>query len=108
MEAVIDKDLTSALMARDLGIDTMMILTGVDRVALDFGGPDERPLETVGLAEARRYLAEGQFPAGSMGPKIDAAIDFLERGGRRVVIGGLGQALEALTGESGTQILPDG
>ena len=108
VEAVIDKDLTSALMASVLGIDTLMILTGVGRVAIDFGTPGERKLETIGLAEARRHLAQGQFPPGSMGPKIEAAIDFIERGGRRAIIGHLDQAMAALSGESGTHILPDG
>ena len=108
IEAVIDKDLTSALMASVLGIDTMMILTGVGQVAIDFGKPGERKLETIGLSDARRYLAEGQFPPGSMGPKIEAAIDFIERGGRRAIIGHLDRALAALTGEAGTHVLPDG
>ncbi len=108
IEAVIDKDLTSALMASVLGIDTLMILTGVGRVAIEFGTPSAQELATIGLADARRHLAEGQFPPGSMGPKIEAAIDFIERGGKRVIIGHLEEALEALTGESGTQILSDG
>ncbi len=107
IEAVIDKDLTSALMASVLGIDTLMILTGVGRVAIGFGQPGERALETIGIAEARRHLADGQFPSGSMGPKIEAAIDFIERGGKRAVIGHLDEALEALTGEAGTHILAD-
>ena len=77
IEAVIDKDLTSALMANVLGIDTMMILTAVPRVAIDFGTPGERALERVNLSEIRRHLADGQFPPGSMGPKIEAAIRFL-------------------------------
>ncbi len=108
IEAVIDKDLTSALMARALGIDTIMILTGVDRVAVDFGTPAQRGLETVTLAEILRHRGDGQFPAGSMGPKIDAAVDFIERGGRRVVIGPLERAAEALDGTTGTHIVRDG
>ncbi len=107
IEAVIDKDLTSALMANVLGIDTLMILTAVSRVAVDFGTPDERPLERVSLTELRRHLADGQFPPGSMGPKIEAAIQFLDGGGRRVVIGHLDEAVAALMGEAGTQILAD-
>lgn len=107
VEAVIDKDLTSALMANVLGIETLMILTGVSRVALHFGTPRQRELDRMSLAEARRYLAEGHFPAGSMGPKIQAAIRFLEGGGRRAIIGPLEGALAALRGEAGTQIVAD-
>ena len=108
VEAVIDKDLTSALMAQALGIGTVMILTGVDRVAVDFGAPAQRSLDTVTLAEIRRYRDDGQFPPGSMGPKIDAAIDFIERGGERVVIGPLDRAVDALEGRTGTHIVGDG
>ena len=108
VEAVIDKDLTSALMARALGIGTIMILTGVDRVAVDFGTPAQRSLESVTLAEIRRHRDDGQFPPGSMGPKIDAAIDFIERGGKRVVIGPLDRAVDALEGRTGTHIVGDG
>ena len=107
IEAVIDKDLTSALMANVLGIETMMILTAVPRVAIDFGKPGERALERVSLSEIRRHLADGQFPPGSMGPKIEAAIRFLEGGGKRVVIGHLDEAVSALTGETGTHIIAD-
>lgn len=107
VEAVIDKDLTSALMGNVLGIDTMMILTGVSRVAINYRTPRQRVLDRLTLSQARRYLAEGQFPAGSMGPKIEAAVRFLERGGRRAVIGHLNEALPALRGETGTQIIPD-
>jgi carbamate kinase len=107
IEAVIDKDLTSALMANVLGIDTMMILTAVSHVAIDFGEPSERALERLSLSEMRRYQEDGQFPPGSMGPKVDAAIRFLEGGGKRVVIGHLDEALPALKGETGTHVLAD-
>ena len=107
IEAVIDKDLTSALMANVLGIDVMMILTGVSRVALDFGTPRQRAVERMRLSEARRYLQAGHFPAGSMGPKVEAAIRFLEGGGTRAVIGHLEEALPALRGDAGTQIVHD-
>ncbi|MFA5026665.1 MAG: carbamate kinase [Candidatus Methylomirabilota bacterium] len=107
IEAVIDKDLTSALMANVLGIDVMMILTGVSRVALDFGTPRQRAVERMRLSEARRYLQEGHFPAGSMGPKVEAAIRFLEGGGTRAIIGHLEEALPALRGDAGTQIVHD-
>jgi carbamate kinase len=77
VEAVIDKDLTSALLAASIGAETLMVLTGVDQVWLDYERPTRRPLATVSLAELRGWAAEGQFPPGSMGPKIDAAIGFL-------------------------------
>ena len=108
VEAVIDKDLTSALMARVLGIKEMLILTAVNRVCLDFGTPEQRDLVTVTLSQIRAYHAEGHFPPGSMGPKIEAAIRFLEGGGERVIIAHLNAALPALKGETGTSIVPDG
>jgi carbamate kinase len=107
LEAVIDKDLTTAAMANVLGIRDMMILTGVPRVAIHFGKPDQEELSRVSLSEIRRYQADGHFPPGSMGPKIEAAIRFLEAGGRRAIITSLDTALPALRGETGTHILPD-
>ncbi|MEE8273754.1 MAG: carbamate kinase [Alphaproteobacteria bacterium] len=107
ISAVIDKDLTSAHMARVLGIDEMMILTAISRVAIDYRTPREKTLGTVTLSEIRAYYADGHFPAGSMGPKVEAAIHFLEAGGRRVIIGRLDEALPALRGETGTHIVPD-
>lgn len=107
VEAVIDKDRTSALMANLLGIEDLMILTSVPRVAIDYGKPTQRPLERATLAEIRRHRDDGQFPPGSMGPKIDAAIQFLEGGGKRVLIGRLEDAVPMLRGETGTQIVAD-
>jgi carbamate kinase len=107
VEAVIDKDLTSGLMANVLGIEEMMILTAVPRVAIHFGTPQKRELDEVSLSEMKRYHAEGHFPAGSMGPKVEAAIRFLEGGGKRAIIAALDQALPALRGESGTHIVAD-
>ena len=107
LAAVIDKDLTSALMANVLGIETMMILTAVPRVAIHFGAPGQRELERVSLAEIKRHQAEGHFPPGSMGPKIEAAIRFLEGGGKRIYIAALEEALPALHGEAGTCIYKD-
>lgn len=107
IEAVIDKDLTTQLMARVLGIDTIMLLTAVPRVAIDFGKPTQRWLDRISLSELKRYAADGQFPPGSMGPKIDAAIRFLENGGKRVIIAKLDEAVPALNGETGTHIEAD-
>jgi carbamate kinase len=107
--AVIDKDLSSALLAAHLHADALVLLTGVERVALDFNKPTQRWLDQLSLEDARRYAAEGQFPAGSMGPKIDAAISFLQtapeanaRG--EVIITSLAKAHEALMGRAGTHI----
>jgi len=106
--AVIDKDLTSAHMANVLGIEVLLILTAVPKVAINFNTPDQRELDQVSLRELRALNAEGHFPPGSMGPKIDAAIRFLDGGGERVVIGQLDQAMAALRGETGTHVVAEG
>ncbi len=102
--AVIDKDHASALLARELRADLFMISTAVDRVYLDYGKPGQRALDRLTLAEARRYLAAGHFPGGSMGPKIEAICSFLESGGRRAVITRPEDLAEALAGKKGTHI----
>ena len=102
--AVVDKDLTSAHMANVLGIDTLMILTAVERVSVHWGTPQQRSLDLVMLPELLALHAEGHFPAGSMGPKIDAAIRFIEGGGKHCIIGHLEQAMAALEGHSGTHV----
>ena len=104
LNAVIDKDLTSALMANVLNIKVMMLLTGVDAVQLDYGTPAARDLGEVGADEMRRLMREGHFAEGSMEPKIDAALRFIEGGGERVVIANLNRTLPALRGECGTHI----
>ena len=103
--AVIDKDLTSAHIANVLGIDELLILTAVPRVAVNFGKPNRRELGEVTLEEIKAYHHEGHFPPGSMGPKVDAAIRFLERGGKRAIISHLDHAMPALRGETGTHIV---
>ncbi len=102
--AVIDKDMTSAHMANVLGIERLMILTAVEKVAIHFGTPKERRLDRVGLDEIKAYRKEGHFAAGSMGPKIDAAIRFLDGGGKEVIIGHIDQAMDALEGRAGTRV----
>jgi carbamate kinase len=94
-------------MANVLGIETLMILTAVSKVAIHFGTSKEEYLDRVTIREVRAYQKAGHFPAGSMGPKIDAAIRFLEGGGERVIIGKIDEALQALNGESGTRIVPN-
>lgn len=104
--AVIDKDLTSAHIANVLGIDELLILTAVPRVAVNFGKPNQKELDEVTLAEIKAYQREGHFPPGSMGPKVDAAIRFLEGGGKRAIISHLDHAMAALRGETGTHVVP--
>jgi carbamate kinase len=105
--AVIDKDLTSAHMANVLGISHLMILTAVSKVAVNFGKPGRRDLDRVSLRELKVLRAEGHFPPGSMGPKIDAAIRFLDGGGEHVVIAHLEEAMPALRGEAGTHVVAE-
>jgi len=107
VQAVIDKDLTSAHMANVLGIELMMILTAVPKIAINFGKPDQRELDQVTMRELRALHAEGHFPAGSMGPKVDATLRFLEGGGERVIIAHLDEAMAALNGETGTHVVAD-
>ena len=107
VRAVIDKDLTSAHMANVLGIPTLMILTSVPQVFINFGSKDQEALHTVSLREIKKFYKDGQFSPGSMGPKIEAAIRFLEGGGEKVIISHLEDAMEALSGETGTHISAD-
>jgi carbamate kinase len=105
VEAVIDKDRSAQRLASLVGANVLVLLTEVEAVAVDFGTPDERPLHRVSLQEIRRYHHEGQFPKGSMGPKIEAAIAFLESGGERVIITSTDHLQAAVEGNGGTQIL---
>src|SRR5438067_2708132 len=106
VEAVLDKDRTAALLAKIVGVETMLILTDVEKVSINYGKPDQRGLDRMTVRECRRYLDEGQFPAGSMGPKIESAISFLTGAGkRRAIISSLESAEEALNGTAGTTII---
>ena len=107
VSAVIDKDLTSAHIASVLGIGVLAILTAVPKIAINFGTPEQRWLDTIRLSELKALKNLGHFPPGSMGPKVDAAIRFLEDGGERVVIGHLHEAMAALAGETGTHVVRD-
>ncbi len=104
VEAVIDKDRASGLLASQLGAELFLISTSVDEVYLHYGKHWQRPLAHLSVAEAQRYLADGQFPPGNMGPKIEAAIRYLEHGGRLVIITSPEQILPALQGATGTRI----
>ena len=104
--AVIDKDLASCLLAKDLQSDVFIISTGVDKVAIHYKKPDQRDLDTLTADEAQAYLDAGEFPAGSMGPKIAAAIDFLRHGGKKVIITQPHLLEDAIAGRNGTHITP--
>lgn len=104
VEAVIDKDYASSLLAVELKADLYVILTGVAKVAIDFGKPTERAVDRISLDDAQRWLAEGQFPPGSMGPKIDAAMHFVRGTGREVMITDIEHVREAIEGRAGTVI----
>lgn len=106
IEAVIDKDYASSLLASELGADLYVILTAVPQVALDFGGPAQRWLSELSVADAEKYLKEGHFPAGSMGPKIEASVDFARRTSHPVLITDVDHVREALGGNGGTRIIP--
>lgn len=105
VEAVIDKDRAARLLASEVGADVLFLLTEVEQVYLDFGRPSQRAVARLTVAEAKKYLAEGQFPPGSMGPKVEAAISFVEAGGEKAIIGSLSQAAAAVSGKSGTAIV---
>lgn len=104
--AVIDKDLTSSLLAGNLGADVFLISTGVDKVALNFGTPQQEDIDEMTMTDAVKHLESGQFPAGSMKPKIEAAIRFLQQGGQRVIITHPERLGEAVRGRNGTHIIP--
>jgi carbamate kinase len=106
VEAVIDKDLASSLLARSIGADLFMLSTGVERVAVNFNTPEQRWLDRMTVADARRYYAEDQFDKGSMGPKIQALIEFLEAGGSQGLITNPPNIGRALAGETGTLVVP--
>lgn len=104
VDAVIDKDLVSEVLASQLKAGALIILTNIEKVALNFQKKNQKLLDRLSLAEAKQYLAEGHFPSGSMGPKIEAAIKFLEKGGEKVIIAHLGDLTLALEEKTGTII----
>jgi len=106
VEAVIDKDRVSSMLASALGVDLFLISTDVERVYLNYKTPHQRGLCRVSAAEMRRYCQEGHFPDGSMGPKIESALRFLQEGGREVIITSCDKLNESINGNSGTHIYP--
>lgn len=105
LEAVIDKDYAASLIAREVKAELFIILTNVERVYLNYGKPDQSPLSEITVKEAQEYLAQGQFPPGSMGPKIKAAIEYIQNGGKEVLITSANQLKAALINRSGTKIV---
>jgi carbamate kinase len=105
IEAVIDKDLTAGVLATDVGAELLIILTAVDGVYLKFGEPDALRLGAITMADCERYITENHFPAGSMGPKVQAVYEFLDRGGRRGLITSADKLRDALDGRAGTHII---
>ncbi len=105
IEAVIDKDYAASLLAREVKVDLFIILTAIERVYVDFGKPGQREVPVLTVAEARQHLADGQFPPGSMGPKIRAAVEYIEAGGREVLITKDTHLKAALINRSGTRIV---
>ncbi len=107
IEAVIDKDLGAALLARVVDADTLVVATDVSHAVIAYGTPDAAPIGKVTVAQMREYAAAGHFASGSMGPKVDAVCRFVEATGHRGVITSLDNILDAVTGESGTVVVPD-
>ncbi len=104
VDAVIDKDRASALLANLIDADELIILTGVEKVAINFRKPNQHVFDHLTVEECEKFMAEGQFPKGSMGPKIEAACDFIRRGGARVIITSMENATAAIHGGAGTTI----
>ncbi len=108
VDAVIDKDLASARLAAEVGVDRFLIATDEPGAALDYGTPDQRFLPEMTVEEAEGQLEAGQFPAGSMGPKIEAAVAFVKSGGREAIIASVDRIGEAVDGQTGTRIVRGG
>ncbi len=106
VEAVIDKDLASAVLALALRADRLVLATDVEGVALHYGKPEQRFVDRMTVEHARRYLKEGHFPPGSMGPKVEAAIDFAAATGKEAIITDTGKLVAALAGDAGTHVVP--
>ncbi|MFZ5943057.1 MAG: carbamate kinase [Bacillota bacterium] len=107
IEAVIDKDWASSVLAQEIKSDLLVILTGVEKVAINFGKPNMELLTQLNVSEAKKYYDEGHFPPGSMGPKIAAAVEYVEKTGGKALITSLEMVGSALKGQTGTFIVPD-
>jgi carbamate kinase len=105
IEAVVDKDMAGMKLAQVVDGDIYLVLTDVDHVFINYGKENEKPVRQMTTEEAKQYLADGQFPEGSMAPKVRACIAFVENGGERAIITSINNVLSALNGESGTEII---
>jgi len=108
VDAVVDKDRTAAILARELDAELLLILTNVDAVYRDFGTPQAQPIRSMSAAEARALLGSGALEEGSIRPKVEAALSFVESGGGRATIAELGEGPAAMRGETGTTIVAEG
>jgi carbamate kinase len=106
VDAVIDKDYASAVLGNSIGAELLIIVTDINKVFLNFGTPEQKPIDTITVSEMEKYLHEEHFPYGSMGPKVSAAIKFIKGGGKKVVITSIEHAFSALKGSTGTVIVP--
>jgi len=104
VDAVIDKDLASAVLAEEVGVDIFLIATDVEAVAIHYGKPEQRFLRKITAAQAKGYLRDGHFPPGSMGPKVEASLQFAERRGGRAIITSIDAIEDAVEGRAGTEI----
>jgi carbamate kinase len=105
VDAVIDKDLASAKLAEEVGVDIFLIATDVEGVAIHYGRPEQEFLRTVVVDQAARYLEDGLFPPGSMGPKVEAAMHFIQSGGKRAIIASIEAIEDAVAGRAGTEVI---
>ena len=106
VNAVIDKDLASAKLAEEVGVDLFLVATDVEGAAVHYGTPQQRFLRSLTLDEAERYAQEGHFPSGSMGPKVESCMRFLRAGGKRAVITSIEKIEAAVNGRAGTEFIP--
>jgi len=104
VEAVIDKDFASACLAKAIKAEVLVNVTGVEKVALNYNTEEQKDLKKINILQAKKYLREGHFPPGSMGPKIEAAIQFLKSGGKKVIITDIPNISKAIAGKAGTEI----
>lgn len=104
VDGVVDKDFATAVIAQEIGAKILVISTGVEKVAINFGKPDQKDVDFLSIDDCKKYLDENQFPKGSMGPKIKAAVSFIEQGGEKVYITAPNKIAEALDGKTGTLI----
>jgi len=107
IEAVVDKDKAGQKLAEIVNGDIFLVLTDVDQVCLNFGKPNQTSIKEMTISAAKRYLEKNQFPRGSMAPKVEACISFLEQGGKRAIISSVEKAVAALGGKAGTEIIPN-